>query len=277
MLENLVSLVGAQWNDTLQTIRFPSAFGIQMQFISDRTGVGMKVKQVMWALEEVFDIFVEHNLYATGTVIVNSNWWSERLAIGSVKVVPASGLKANETTPSSMPSVALAGDQQLNTSDIMPLVNGNQTSLPTTSLTARTSVNFELGFPRNGVPVTDYQVYNATLKMMIKNAEVERKDLPIWPILSTYNDMDNFTMSVRPISFQKRTLLSYRAAQFILCYLPMDMRRYGEMAGLAKVGGKPAAVLCLDKGDRTNWNSADLCQPPRLSDILSEDDGVATS
>ena len=277
MLENLVSLVNAEWNSTLQTIRFPVAFGIQMQFVSDRTGVGMKVKHVIWALEEIFDIFAENNLYATGTVIVNSNWWDDRLAIGSVKVVARPTSDVNQTTPSLIPSAETSDYDQLNTSDIMPLVNGNQTSPPTISLTARTSVNFQLDFPQGGASFTDYQVYNATLKMMIKNAEVDRKDLPVWPILSTYNDMDNFTMSIRPISFQKRSLLSYRVAQFVLCYWPMDMLRYSEMSGIATVGGKPAAVLCLDKGDRTTWNTADLCQPPRLSEIVSEADGVSTS
>ena len=276
MLENFVSLVDTAWNETMDAIQFPTAFGIQMRFLSDRMGAGMKVKHIVWALEEVFDIFVENNRYATGTVIVNSNWWEDRLAIGSIGLGTSSTLEINNTVETSMSMLESPGDKQLSMSNVTQALNENERVDSITNLTDM-RVSLDLEYREGGASISAVQFYNATLKMMIKNAEVSRKSLPLWPTLSVYNDMDNFTLSLRPISFQKRTLLSYRKATFIMCYLPIDMMRYGEMSGLVKVGGKPTGVLCLDAGDRTTQAVGNLCQAPRLSETASGNEGVATS
>ena len=272
-----MSFTDTEWNADLNIVKFPTNFGIHIQFVSDQLGEGMMTKHIIWALEEVFDIFVENNRYQTGTIIVNSNWWEDRLAIGSIRASTLSSMKAGNSTVPFAPIIELPHGQQVNTSDGIQVSTENHTASLSAGLSNEPRVSFQLEYHENGASFPDYQIYNTTAKMMIKNAENDRKELPVWPQLSVFNGMANFTLSLRPISFKKRVFLTYRKAAFVLCFFPIDLSRYTELSGLVKIAGKPVGTLCVDKGDRRNWDVSKLCQPPRLSESGSGAGDLAAS
>ena len=276
-LENIVSFTDTEWNAELNIVKFPTNFGIHIQFVSDQLGEGMMMKHILWALEEVFDIFVENNRYQTGTIMVDSNWWENRLAIGSIRVSTLSSVRIGNSTVPLSPVIELPNGHPVNTSDSIQASNQNQTGSLNAILPDQPRVSFQLEYRENGASIPDSQIYNTTAKMMIKNAENDRKEFPVWPQLSVYNDLADFTLSLRPISLKKRVFLTYRDAAFILCYLPMELAQYTELSGLVTIAGKSVGTLCVDKGDRRNWDASRLCQPPRLFETGSEAGGLATS
>ena len=281
MIENMAAIANLPWNESTQVVRFSDTYDIQMQFVYDVSGPGMMTKHVVWALEEVFDILVEHNRYQTGTIEVNSNWWSDRLALGSITV--PSKLSANSDNLTEMISNStgeLARQAQIDTQNDTQLSATNQSINFLTRPNDDISITFAFSYRHASASIDIIQTYNATLRLLIKNAEAPLQALNIWPVVSVYNDMDNFTLSVRPLSFQQQRTLSYHLTSLVLCLFPLNIgvlgvNAYAELAGVINVLGKPTGLLCLDNGDRTGWDVSRLCQPIGGFGRVDEDGGVA--
>ena len=87
MIKVMAAMTARPWNGSLKSITFKPDFGVRISFVADRTGPGLLYKHVVWALEELFDVMVEHNRYGPGTQFVNSDWEEARIAIGSVSTL----------------------------------------------------------------------------------------------------------------------------------------------------------------------------------------------
>lgn len=283
LIEDMGVLIPESWDEELAGIQFEADYKIRIGFVKDRSGPGPKTKHIVWALERLFNIIVERNRYSTGTIIVNSNWDTGRLALGTVTVVDSRLVLVNTTNrlPDSLSSSPLEGSTvstaMTDLNDTVPFPNlqlpnhtqGKSTTVQTSSanrtLTTDGDVHLILLYRQSGATFHDVQVYNASLQLLVRIAEVENQQAFIWPVLSTYNDMDDFTLSIRPLEFAKLSELSWQDTSLVLTDLAVQMSeeepggRWVELQGRIEVDGIYKGVLCIEKGDRTGWEPMDLC------------------
>ncbi len=269
----------------MSALQFGATYNIRIGFVKERFGPRFMIKHIVWALERLFDIVVESDRYSVGTIMVNSNWDIGRLALGTVTVVDSSlGLvNTKNRHPDTLSTSTLEGSTvnatMTDLKDTAPVPNLQipnhaegtsntvQTSPLNQTLITDTDIQLALLYRRNGATFHDVQVYNASLKLLVRIAEAPNQQAFIFPMLSTYNDMDDFTLSVRPVNFAKRSELSWRDASDVLAYLAVRMSeeeeeqggKWAELQGRIQVDGTVTGVLCIDKGDRMGWEPRDLC------------------
>ncbi|KAM0796880.1 hypothetical protein BDR22DRAFT_499321 [Usnea florida] len=273
-----MAILAAQpWNSVVTFVRSPTLFGVVIGFIGDRTARAMRNKHAMWALEEIFEIFVRNRRYASGSVVVDIA--TTRLGVGSVQ--PARSIQAmspqaegpsNATGP--LTDIVLGMNSSLS-----PNSQGNASatpaSLPDPNKLLSDFIPFKLSNPENlkieinyrpgGVAFEDTQIYNATLRLLIRTAEPADMDASIGPILSTYNDIENFTISLVSNPFAKSTVLSWVDCLRSLNALVSDMWTHGpegtwaELDGTITDGTLEVGRLCIDRGDLTSWAPANVC------------------
>ena len=274
MLEAMSALCGASWNAYMDGVLFRSTYGIAIRFVHDKTGSGLRTKYVVWALEEVFDILVEQNRYETGTIAVNLDWDKQRVAFGSITTITGNAVldainDGNLNSTLSLPK-PLQNSPSL---EPLPVLQPQQ---PAVNLSADADVTCHYEYRENGAVFQDFQIYNASLKWMIQIAPIEDQQRPIRFPISTYNDMNDFTLSLRPVDYIKQITLTYNIASQILAYLAAYAEKPQELSGLVFYQGMPTGVVCIDKGDRRGWAAADLCQPPEDNAVAGPDQ-VATA
>lgn len=66
-------------------------------------------------------------------------------------------------------------------------------------------------------------------------------------MIATYNDMSDFTLSVRSISVKKELQLETHQAEIALAAFPMSTESWGQQSGVITVGGKPRVFFVLTR------------------------------
>ena len=245
-----------------------------MKFIHDQNGPEMLVKHVVWANQRVFNLLINRGRYSTGNIMMYSNYNTGRLGIGSVSLPTfpiSSAASTNTSQGSPLPILQLPGRQSDNVSIIMS--PADQTTASRNLSLSDTGIQLHNFFRPSGASFQDFQVFNASLEIMVGLAEIEDQQSTTWHIADTYNEKDDFTLSVRPAGAWKYSqMMSIFHATQVLAYFPITIPRYAELRTAITLWGKPVGVLCLDKGDRRGWPMEGLCELP---DIPSDE--TATS
>ena len=283
------------WNEQVANCKFPAAFHIAIGFVSSRSGPGLRAKHIMWSLERIFDFVVDDDSYLPGNVVVDVG--STTLGVGNVYNAPAdtAPVKFSETptgdtgdgTPGglTLESKWALSNHTVSGSDFaLPVYwQGNvspvqsfplsQSSGTSSHLNPAGDVRLQFWYRSNGAHVDDAQVYNASLKLLVKAAEPADLKGSVWPGLFTYSDMDDFTFTIRPASFATRNDLSWFDTIFSLASIAGMMSKNGgppgrfmELYGRISVGTTPVGNFCIDKGDKTGLDLEDLCN--------AEDQGI---
>ena len=304
IVENVAAVTPSAWNKDLAIIQFSPTYNIRMGFVSDRSGPGLHLKHVVWALVELFNIMVKQNRFSVGNIVVNSNWDTDRLAVGTV-TVPGTGLGLVNATDEL--SIGQSEDSIMNTSIIDPnnassspglrLVNSTQSKMQTIELpTFNRSSDFVSANPNTedriqlhitwfpgGATFHDVQIYSASLQLLVQIAQVDDQDGTIWPVISTYNDMDDFTLSVGPIGFAKHSELTWGDTAIVLAYMGLAMssqgtpgRMWAELEGIIENDKIVVGIFCVAKGNRTGWRPAAMC-PKTSLDSIPNDNKTATA
>ena len=249
-----MAILAAQpWNSVVTIVKSPPLFGVVISFI----GREMRIKHAMWALEEVFEIFVKNRRYAPGSVVVEIT--NTRLGVGSVQ--PARSIQATSSQAEG-PSNA--------TVPLTDIVLGMNSSLSPNSqgsagLSNPDKIELEINFRPGGVSFDSTQIYNASLKLLIRIAEPANMDASIGPILSTYNDIENFTISLVSNPHAKFAVLSWVDCVRTLNSLLSEMWTRGpegtwtELDGTIWEGTDQVGRLCIDRGDLTRLAPAIVC------------------
>ena len=308
IVENVAVLTAKPWNRDFYAIQFSPTYNIRIGFVSDRSGPGLQAKHVVWAHEELFKILVEHDRYSIGNIVVNSDWDTGRLAVGTI-TTPGSGSvlanprnvhtgslttsnpenpimntpmsDINDTPPS--PSLRLVNSTQSEMRTIQLPVSNQTSDSVSSHLNDQDRIQLHITYTPDGATFHDVQIYNASLKLLVRIAQVADQQGTIWPMISTYNDMNDFTLSVGPVSFAKRSELSWGDTGTVLAYMGVAMstqgtpgRMWAELEGIIETDKIFTGVFCIAKGDRTGWRPADACPRPSL-DGVHHDDTAATA
>ena len=281
MVLQMASMALKVWDSGVLAIKFPSPYGIAMGFASSRSGPGFRVKHIIWALEDIFDIIVEHDRFLSGQVIVDlgpttlgvGNVYTTVLAdsgpvnssgtvTGDFARTNIGGLTLNSTWPPSNNTVPYKDPNIIK----IPNSLSSQISDASVHLGAHGNVNLRYWYRTGGAPLNDAQVYNATLKLLIKVAEPVDKKGDIWPGISTYNDMDDFTLTLRPNGIEHRTDVSWLDMIFALSTIPVMMYRhtgppgtFKELDGTINLDHVIVGRFCIDKGNKTGLEFMDVC------------------
>ena len=273
-------LATRNWNSLITVVQGPPLFGIVISFIGDRTTKEMRVKHTMWALEEMFEIFVKNGRYAPGSVVVDIT--HTRLGVGSVQ--PARSIQAtssqidgpfNTTAPRTSIVLDMNSSLSLNnqrnasaTTASPPIPNNLLSDFISLDLSNPEKIRLEIHYRLGGFSFDSTQIYNATLKLLIRTAEPTDRDASIGPILSAYNDVENFTISLVSNPFVKSTALSWVDCIRTINALVGEMwtqvlgGRWAELDGIIWDGTLNVGRLCIDRGDLTSLNPETVCTAP---------------
>lgn len=254
------------WDKPVVIMKLPTPFSISVGYIASRTPVETQIKHVLWMFEEVFDVFVEQDRYAPGTIVVDIT--PDRLGIGNIKAVSKPRLiDTTDLFGNDLSSNALDfSDLQGLSSDVMVLSpNETLANLSTQTGNDRQQVTVQFQYRDDGATLTDAQVYNVTLKLLIKAAEVRNHNTIVEGKLSSYNDMDDFTFSMVPES-AKRVSLTWLNSINSLHTILATMARCGPEGKWAEIDGIVKDLeegvigrFCMDKGDLTNLDPKNVC------------------
>ena len=264
------------WNNVVTIVQSPRIFGVVIAFIGDRTTRGMRTKHAMWALLEIFEIFVKSRRYAPGSVVVDIT--DTRLGVGSVQ--PARSIQAMSSQSEGSNATEPLNDIVLGmNASLSPSGQRNASATPTSlpdldkllsdfipfNLSNEQKIKVEMNYRPGGVAFEDTQIYNATLRLLIRTAEPANMDASIGPILATYNDIGNFTISLVSNPFAKSTFLSWVDCVRTINILLTEMWTYGpegkwaELDGTIMEGTVEIGRLCIDRGDQTSLVPATVC------------------
>lgn len=292
MVLDMAAMAVMPWNDNLFAHKFPAAFQIAVGFVCNRSGPGLMVKQIMWALEKIFEAILDADSYLSGNAVVYLG--STTLGVGNVYAVirPSGAVNTSDArtghladgntggsiltstlappneTVSHADSVLIA-DKEGNSSPVDTLPLGLITSASGRLNSTEADVQIHFWYREHAAPVDDAQVYNSSIKLILKAAEPEDIDASIWPGIATYNVMNDFTLTVRPAGVAHRTDVSWWDTIFLLSTMPVQMSRVGgvpgmfaELDGTVQIDEVTAARFCIDKGDKTGVNPQDMCTRP---------------
>ena len=291
-----------EWNSIVPSYKSAAIYRVAIGFVSNRSGPGLKAKHVMWALDNTFDVIVKDDRYLPGNIVVNLG--STTLGVGNVHstfgkpgpVDPSGNLIQDFTDATALSSTqgsssAPSNDKTLSmnlvhlqedasTTPTLLLSNITNNSMP---LNASGNVYIRFGYREGGASVDDAQVYNASLKLLLKAAEHPNLKETIWPGLSTYNDKDDFSFTLRPANYDARDDVSWWDSIFALSSIAVQMSkaggapgRFAELDGYIKVGTTLTARFCIDKGDKTGLDLQDVCDT-NDQESANYGDGVATA
>lgn len=266
------------WNSYVHAARLPAKFHISINFVGDRSGPGLKVKHLLWALQEMFDIFEEQKRYAPGNVVVEMT--PRRLGVGNVQLSRSVSMPINvtDTSAHSVPDATLEGgtlppnDKALDAGPTLTLnVPSNSSIIPTLSQNQPLSlpdISVDFRYRDNGITIPDTQIFNTSLKTLVKAAEPSNKLESIGPILATYNEMENFTFSIVSNPFVKDKALTWMDCINSIVGIVLKMGsqgadgRWGEIDGFVRDSGVVVGRFCIDKGDLTRVDPGDVCTMP---------------
>ena len=302
---NAATMALRQWNNPIPAFKFPTSHQIAMGFVSDRQGTGLRIKHIIWALDEIFDIIIEHDRNLPGDVVIKLV--PITIGLGNVYTVPAgstpvkptdvfSGDLADDITGGSIfDSTSIASNNTILAADLAPQTYWEGDASPILTLPSRQqsdifmpnpaagNVKVQFWYRHNGAPVDGTQVYNASLKLLTRAAEPVDVKATIWPGLSQYNDMDNITMTIRPENFALRKDLNWFDTIFALASIAGTMAKHGgppgkfaEIDGSIVAGETTIGRFCIEKGDKTRRNPEDICVV-RTLEIGNDEGGMLTT
>ena len=307
IIGNVAVLAPEPWNRDMKIIQFSPTYNIRIGFVSDRVGPGLQVKHIVWALVELFDILVEYNRFSVGNIVVNSNWDADRLAVGTI-TIPSSGFRLLNATnelsmsqPSSKSGIVIMNTSMSDSNVTSPstslgLFNSTQSKMRMIRLPALNQTSDSVSFSSDiqdktqlhitytpgGAAFHDVQIYNASLQLLVQIAQVADQAGTIWPLISTYNEIDDFTLSVGPMNFAKQSELSWGASAIVLAYIGQAMSSQGtpghiwaELEGIIETDKIITGFFCISKGDRTGLRPEAVCPRPSL-DSIHNNNTVAT-
>ena len=268
-------LAALDWNSRIIIVQTPPLFGIAISFIGDRTTREMKAKHAMWALEDMFDIFVETRRYAPGSVVVDIT--PTRLGVGNVQSAPSIQATTSQTGGLSnaiepLTDIVLGMNSSLSLNS-QGNASATHASLPLNLLSDAIPLNssrsagltLKIDYRPGGVSFDAAQIYNATLKLLIRVAEPTDMEASIGPILSIYNDVENFTISFAPDLYVKSTPLSWVDciysinALIVLMWAQGPEGRWAELDGFIRDGAVTIGRSCIDRGDLTSSDPKTVC------------------
>ena len=302
---DMATMAILEWNSNVPAKKFPVPYLVAIGFVSSRPGPGLLVKHVAWALGTIFDIVVNDDDYRGSNFEVRLG--PTTLGVGNVYSAEKGSAAVN------VPDTRIGGLSETSIIDLMPnstLTPYNDTALDTAltlpdywqgnsspikylplnhkpgtspDVNAEGQVNLKFWYRADGAVVDDAQVYNASLKLIVRAAEPSDLHATIWPGLATYSDKDDFTYTIRPVSFDTRGDMGYLDAIFSLATIVGMMAKTGgppgmfaELYGKIKAGGTLIGAFCIDKGDKTGMDLHELCNR-REQDGADDGDGVATA
>ena len=283
---DMAQMATTAWNSDVPAKKFAAPYFVAIGFVSSRSGPGLLVKHVVWALDRIFDTIVNGDEYRSSNFVVRLG--PTTLGVGNVISVEKQsaavidsdkrmGGLVDNTTEDSVSALIPTNDTALDSSLTLPAYwQGNSSPIQTlpVTLTSDTSVNLAAAgrvslrfwYRPNGAHVDDAQVYNASLKLLIQAAEPSDLKETIWPGLTTYNSKEDFTFTIRPISYTERDSLANLDAIFSLASIVGMMAksggppgRFGELYGNIKAGQSLIGRFCIDKGDKTGLDLHGLC------------------
>ena len=301
----MATMAVTQWNSNVPAKKFDTPYSIAIGFVSSRSGPGLLVKHVVWALETVFDIIVKNDHYRGSnfeirlgaTTLGVGNVYSAEKGAAAVNVtdtrigglpetstiglIPNSKMTVyNNTAPDTALTLPDYWQGSTSPTQYLPLSHKPGTS---TNGKAEGQVSLKFWYRAGGAVVDDAQVYNASLKNIVKAAEAPSLHDTIWPGLSTYNNKDDFTYTIRPASFDTRDDMVFLDAIFSLATIVGMMAKSGgppgqfaELYGNIRAGTTLIGQFCIDKGDQTGVDLMLLCYR-REEEGTDDGDGVATA
>ena len=295
IIGNVAVLAPEPWDKAMKIVQFSPTYNIRIGFVSDRAGPGLQVKHIVWALVELFEILVKANRFSVGNIVVNSNWDTDRLAVGTI-TIPGSGFglfnATNELSspPSSKSEISIMDTSTSDSNVTSPgpsleLFNSTKSEMRIIRLPAlnqtpdsiQDKTKLHITYTPGGAAFHDVQIYNASLQLLVQIAQVADQAGTIWPLISTYNEMDDFTLSIGPMNFAKQSGLSWEASAIVLAYMGLAMSSQGtpghtwaELAGTIETDNILTGMFCIAKGNRTGWRPAAVCPSPSLYSTLSD-------
>ena len=308
IIGNVAVLAPEPWNKAMKIVQFSPTYNIRIGLVSDRAGPGLQVKHIVWALVELFDILVKANRFSVGNIVVHSNWDADRLAVGTITIPGSASSLLNATNklskgpPSSKSGISMM-DTSMSDSNVtslstsLELFNSTQSKMRMIRLPALNQTSDSASFSSDiqdktqlhitytpgGAVFHDVQVYNASLQLLVQIAQVADQTGTIWPLISTYNDIDDFTLSIGPMNFAKQSELSWEASAIVLAYMGLAMSSQGtpghiwaELEGSIEIDKILTGIFCIAKGDRTGWRPTAVCPSPSL-DSTHNDNIAATA
>lgn len=276
------------WNNVLSAHKFPPTFNIAVGFVSNRSGPGFVIKHIMWALEKIFEAVLDADRYLSGNAVVYLG--STTLGVGNVypAVGPPGAVNTSDTRTGDLAGGSNGGsiltstlappNKTVSHTDLVLPADRQGNSSPIETLPWRLIMNasgrlnpmehvqIHFWYRDHGALVDDAQVYDSSIKLLLKAAEPRNIDASIWPGIATYNVKDDFTLTVRPAGVAHRNDVSWWDSIFLLSSMPVQMSRIGgepgmfaELDGTVEVDEVTTTRFCIDKGDKTGVNPQDMC------------------
>lgn len=271
---NMGYLAIGSWNADVVYTAFPyHKYRINMKFVGKKTGPVLRVKHLMWAFEEMFDIYVENNRYESGSVFVDIT--PDRLAIGNVQAAPAQTIGSFGSSFRRDTTEINLGDSWLTATSPF-----QETSVPTNTTTPdnlphlltspeHKRIEIDAQYRPSGASLPVEQIYNATLKLLLLTGETPNILAPIGPVISIYNDMADFTLSFTSTPFLKIGTLTYLDCLNSIGALTVIMSeqgvegRWAEMDGFVRDGRVVLGKFCINKGDLRGRRAGEVCTSRR--------------
>ena len=281
ILYDTAAMALQSWDCPIAAAQFPTPFQIEIGFVSNRATLGMKVKSVIWALDKMFDNFVDQQHYAPGNVLVSIG--SVRIGVGSVRRIPSPSevsisterfsistperpgatSSLSMTEPPLEDESALLLDPQNNLSTIPP--NSTTSALTSLSILTGKHITAKVKYRPGGQSFPDVQIFKSSLQLLAQAAEPQDSDISIGTLLSTYNSAANLTFSFAPNRFVKYNELSWADVINTISSVITAMSQVGaqgtwaEMGGTIMDGNEVIGRCCIDKGDSTQTIPDEVC------------------
>ena len=282
IIRDMAMLAARDWNEPIAAAYCPTQYGIAVKFVSDRATPKLKVKHTLWALEDVFAKFEKQRRYGPGSMVIEVP--PDRLGIGQIQAastatnVPVQGFQLwNSTFENRIGGSAMQFQVD---SVVTPIESANTSIVDTTppnSLNSKTlakELSISVTYRDDGQIFPDVQIFNASFKLIVRAAEPPNIHEAIGPLLSTYNDVANFTFSLVAEPFVKTNELSWLDCIDTVAGLVTEMATMGEagqwaeLDGMIKDEGVVLGRFCIDEGDVTKLDPGSLCDvdsPPEVN------------
>ena len=249
------------WNlESRNPLIFPEVFNIEVVFISSVNAPRYRTKSILWTLQAAFAVYSQERFYTSAIIRTYVGEGADARNLGVARF--------------RFPKKPLATDSQ-RSSSTSPL--GNDTTLSMTSPTNQSLVP-GITFPtapsdsQNGTDLQakglqltltytqggasfDPQGFFKTIMILLIFAAQHDPSTEASGVVADYNERDNYTVAISPMSAEAREDLPWDRAIPVLRDLPRTMLgeqrggRWAELEGRARVDGVNTARVKIVTGD----------------------------